>query len=186
MTLDFTKGRKKVTRPPLTKWQNRFLIAGVTFAALAFYGLSAITIVINGTTSLPHTGYVMVTWPQIVREGVYVAFKAPDDFAEAFQDLVFIKQIVGLPGDAVEGTASQVCVKSECRQLQPKMIAAGYTALPTHVVPDGKVVAFGHTSDSLDSRYAAIGDVDTRDIVAVGYPVNLPHWKELGSWLGTF
>lgn len=185
MNLDFTKGRKNPVRAPLSKWQKRLLIGGLTFAALTFYALSAVTVVINGTTSLPHTGYVMVTWPQIMREGVYVAFEAPEDFAEVFDNLVFVKRVVGLPGDAVEGTATQVCVKDQCRRLQPEMIAAGYMALQPHIIPAGKVVAFGEASDSLDSRYAAIGDVDARNIVAVGYPINLPHWKDLGSWLGT-
>lgn len=185
MNLDFTTNKRQ-TRPPLRKWQRRLLLCGVTLALLTFYALSAVTVVINGTTSLPHTGYVMVTWPQIIREGVYVAFEAPDDFAEAFEDLVFVKRVVGLPGDAVEGTSTRVCVKDECRALQPEMIAAGYIALKPHVIPPGKVVAFGEAGDSLDSRYAAFGDVDARNIVAVGYPIKLPHWKELGSWLGTF
>lgn len=185
MTLDFTKGRKQSSRPPLSKRQKWFLWCGLTFATVTFYFLSSVTVVINGTTSLPHTGYVMVTWPQIMREGVYVAFDAPDEFAEAFDNLVFVKRVVGLPGDTVEGTETQVCVRQECRQLQAEMIAAGYSALESHVIPDGKVVAFGEASDSLDSRYAAIGSVDARNIVAVGYPIKLPHWKELGSWLGT-
>ena len=183
MSLDFTRAK---ARPKLKRWQLWFLGIGLTLSAVVFYLLSATTIVLNGTSSLPHSGYFMVTWPQILRPGIYVAFEAPDEIAAAFDDLVFVKRVAAMPGDEVLSSPSRVCVNGECRDLLPEMIDAGYLPLHSHVVPPGKVVAFGEAVDSLDSRYAAIGDVDASTIVAVGYPIRIPHWKEIGAWLGTF
>ncbi len=184
MTLDFTKGKK--TRQPLKRWHW----IAITFVALlsvcVFYMLSATRVVVNGTTSLPHNGYLMVTWPKMVRIDSYVAFDAPDEISDKFEHLVFIKRVVGVPGDLVTSNDGRVCVNAECRTLLPEMAANGYAALPAHVLPAGQFAAFGDASDSLDSRYAAIGTVKRSQIVAVGYPISMPHWKELGTWLGTF
>ena len=183
MSLGFRNAKVK---PKLKRWQVWLLGIGLTLSTFIFYLLSATTIVLNGTSSLPHSGYFMVTWPQILRPGIYVAFEAPDEIATAFDDLVFVKRVAAMPGDVVLSSPDRVCVNGECRDLLPEMIEAGYLSLHSHVVPPGKVVAFGEAVDSLDSRYAAIGDVDRANIVAVGYPIRIPHWKEIGQWLGTF
>lgn len=184
MSLDLTRPAKD--RRPLTKPQKWVLGLMLAVMALVFYLLSAVTIVINGTTSLPHTAYVMVTWPKIIRPGIYAAFEAPMEIAGAFDNLAFVKRVVGMSGDEVRGGSTRVCVNHVCRDLQPAMIEAGYGPLPSQAIPPETVVVFGDTTDSLDSRYGAIGTIAESDVLAVGYPIRLPHWKELGSWLGTF
>lgn len=186
MTLDFTKRRKTVKKPPMTRWQRRSLIGLFTLAAFVVYSLTATTVVLNGTTSLPHNGYLMVTWPKVIRRGSFIAFDAPPEFAAAFDNMVFVKEVVGVAGDQVETSDAGVCVNDTCRRPQLNMQAGGYGPLEPHVIPTGKVVAFGEAPNSLDSRYAAIGDIDISRILAVGYPIPIPHWKELGTWLGTF
>lgn len=183
MSLDFTRGRKP--RKPMTRWQRRLILVALTLTAVIYYMLSAVTIVLNGTTSLPHSGYLMITWPKVMTPGIYVAFDAPSEIAGAFDDLVFVKRVVGLPGDEVKSTEDTVCVNGDCRTLLPDMQTAGYTALQSHIIEPQQYVAFGDTDDSLDSRYAAIGAIEPPQIVAVGYPIKIPHWKEVGAWLGT-
>ncbi|MDG1430022.1 MAG: hypothetical protein P8Q23_00510, partial [Paracoccaceae bacterium] len=47
------------------------------FVLVGFYTLSAGTLVINGTSSLPHSGYVMLRWPIVPLKGSYIAFRTP-------------------------------------------------------------------------------------------------------------
>ena len=104
-----------VTRKTLTIG----LLGGLVLSG--FYALSAGRLVLNGTNSLPHTGYLMVSWPILPLRGSYVAFPSPEAVAERFQGFPFVKQIVGLPGDVITATDAQVCVAGECRALLPKL-----------------------------------------------------------------
>ena len=52
------------------------------------------------------------------------------------------------------------------------------------VVPEHHVLVFGDSQDSLDSRYEIVGPVPVAAIEAVGWPLRIPHWKEIAAWLG--
>ncbi|MDG1736561.1 MAG: S26 family signal peptidase [Paracoccaceae bacterium] len=152
------------------------------FVLIGFYALSAGRLVLNGTRSLPHTGYLMVSWPILPLRGSYVAFPSPHAVDARFQDFPFVKQIVGLPGDMIISSDAQVCVAGTCRTLLPKLAEKGLKPLSEGVVEADELVVFGDAPDSLDSRYALIGTVARSDILAVGYPVPIPHWTEWNAW----
>lgn len=153
-----------------------------SFVLLGFYTLGAGTLVINGTRSLPHTGYFMVHWPILPLKGSYIAFKSPDAVDDRFQNFPFVKRIVGRPGDEITSTDTRVCVADTCRTLLQSLKDKGLQPLPNGKIDEGEFVVFGDAPDSLDSRYALIGTVARSDILAVGFPVPIPHWTELHAW----
>lgn len=163
---------------------RKVIIIGLlsSFVLSGFYMLSAGRLVLNGTNSLPHSGYFMVSWPILPLRGSYVAFRSPEVVDARFQSLPFVKRIVGLPGDVITSTDTQVCVASECRTLLPKLTEKGLQSLSEGTVRADEFVVFGDSPDSLDSRYALIGTVARSDILAVGYPVPIPHWTEWTAW----
>jgi type IV secretory pathway protease TraF len=99
-----------------------------------------------------------------------------------FQHFPFIKRVVGLPGDEIRTHGSEVCIKDTCRNLLPKLVDQGLNPLPDGPITDDQFVVFGDAPESLDSRYALIGTVAKADILAVGFPVPIPHWTELSTW----
>ena len=174
-------------RPERPISRRRKWLAGalILVCSIGLYLLSATTIVLNGTTSLPHTAYFMVSKPRPMIRGAYVAFDPTPEVASAFQNLAFIKRIVGLEGDVVTHRDGAVCVRDECRTLEPRMIAAGYKPAPEGPVPEGKIMVFADAPNSIDSGYAVIGAVRHESVRAVGIPLALPHWKEMAPWLAS-
>ena len=157
-------------------------VTGLVTAAL-FFLLAEGTLVLNGSTSLSHTGYIMLRWPQMLSRGVYVAFAPPARLADHFEGVSFIKRIVGVAGDRVVSDGARVCIAGTCRELLPDLRADGVLALEVGVIPEGFIAVFGDSPDSLDSRYAVVGLVPTTDVQAAGIPVPMPHWREVQSWL---
>jgi len=163
---------------------RKTLIVGLLgcFVLLGLYTLSAGRLVLNGTNSLPHSGYFMVSWPILPLRGSYVAFRSPEVVDARFQSFPFVKRIVGLPGDVIASTDGQVCVAGECRALLPKLAEKGFQPLSEGALGKDEFAVFGDAPDSLDSRYALIGTVARSDILAVGYPIPFPHWTEWHAW----
>lgn len=149
---------------------------------IGFYVLSCGRLVLNGTNSLPHAGYFMVRWPILPLRGSYVAFRAPEAVDTRFQSFPFVKRIVGLPGDLITSMGEEVCVEGSCRTLLPKLVDHGFAPLSEGILGKDHYVVFGDAPDSLDSRYALIGTVAKSNILAVGYPVPIPHWTEWHAW----
>ena len=163
--------------------RNRILIALFTpIFVLTMYGLAFGTVVLNGTSSLPHNAYFMVRWPKIIIEGSYIAFKSPEAVDERFREFDFIKRVAGVPGDAVITTGNRVCVNQRCRILQDSLVARGIAPTPSMVLERDQFMAFADSEDSLDSRYAVIGPIQFGSIEAVGFPIPFPHWKEIRAW----
>ncbi|MDG1738684.1 MAG: S26 family signal peptidase [Paracoccaceae bacterium] len=152
------------------------------FVLVGFYTLSAGTLVINGTSSLPHSGYVMLRWPIVPLKGSYIAFRTPVAVDDRFQNFPFVKRVAGRPGDKITSTDTRVCIADDCRSLLGDLTAKGLRSLPSGKIGDDQYVVFGDAPDSLDSRYALIGTVAKSDILAVGFPVPIPHWTELHAW----
>jgi type IV secretory pathway protease TraF len=152
------------------------------FVLLGFYTLSAGTLVINGTSSLPHSGYFMLRWPIVPLKGSYVAFRTPEAVDDRFQNFPFVKRIAGRPGDEITSTDTRVCVAGDCKSLLGDLTDKGLRPLPSGKIGDGQFAVFGDAPDSLDSRYALIGTIAKSDILAVGFPVPIPHWTELSTW----
>ena len=163
--------------------QRAILGAFLGISAVIYFLLAFSMIVMNGTTSLPHSGYFMLRWPKLPIVGSYIAFDAPDVVAEEFRALSFVKRVAGVPGDIVTVEGSTVCVRDECRDLLPSLQARGYDPIASGTIAEGQYVVFGDADNSLDSRYAIIGSVSHGQIQAVGGPIPIPHWKEIRTWL---
>ncbi len=170
-------------KPPIGKWRTALIVmlvvAGLAFCALG-YLLSSFALVLNGSKSLPHNAYAMVTYPKVMSQGIYAAFNPPAHFDRGHP---FIKQVIGVPGDVIEHRNGLVCVNNQC--LKPQGHTAPFIEMtPMGVIGKGQYFVAGDTDDSLDSRYASLGLVSKDSVRAVGYPIaNFPHWKEWLAWL---
>lgn len=149
----------------------------------AFFLSSNTSVVLNGTTSLPQNGYLMLRHPLMLARGNYVAFDTPEVVKSEFKGVSFVKRLVGKPGDEVVSTTDEVCVNGECRKLQPELVDKGFAPLSNGVIADGEYVVFGDSADSLDSRYQIIGTVKKANIQAAGWAIDIPHWKEIKKWM---
>lgn len=180
VAVDTEFGRRGRRRLPL--WRK--LAAGVTglVTVVGFYVLSAGTVVLNGTASLPHTGYLMVHWPVWPVRGSYVAFPAPESVTEEVSAFSFVKRVAGVEGDLIEVEGARVCVEGTCRSLLPELVERGIGPIDAGAIPPGHVFVVGDAENSLDSRYGAIGLVAIADIEAVGVAAPLPHWREVRAW----
>jgi type IV secretory pathway protease TraF len=157
-------------------------MAFIAFAGYFFTANGAI--VLNGTDSLSHNAYYMLKKPKLLIKGAYVAFKTPKILADQYDELVFVKRIAGTTGDEIILRNNQICIKSDCRKLHHQMLNAGYAPLASGIIEKNKIVVFGDSLDSLDSRYAEIGTIDKQEIIATGIPIPLPNWKVIKKWIG--
>ena len=162
--------------------RKTLVVALCSFAALGFYSLAFGAVVLNGTTSLPDTGYLMVRWPIVPVRGAYAAFEAPDTVAAGFQGYNFVKRIEGMPGDTVTVEGRYVCVHGVCHMTLAELDAAGFGPMESGILGPDDYLVFGDAANSLDSRYAVIGPIHRADIHAIGIPAPLPHWKEIHAW----
>lgn len=142
------------------------------------------SVVWNGTNSLPHNGYFMVNANKYVPKGSFVAFNPPKKIKQKYPGVAFVKRVVGGPGDEIKTDGVRVCVNDECRYLQEELVTAGYPPLQSGIIPENRYVVFGDSPDSLDSRYDFIGLLPQGEIIATGYPIPIPNWKEVRKWFG--
>lgn len=175
-------------RPRQERGQGRklfWIVPALMIVAAGFYGLACGRLVVNATDSLKGNAYAMVTWPRILRRGLIVAMKLPDTLQGKYGDheLYLTKRIAGLPGDPVRRTGNTLCVGETCVKGQLKKGALIAPLWAGDRVPERMIAVFGDSEDSLDSRYAAIGPVPVRDVVAVGIEIPFPHWTELAERL---
>jgi len=171
------------TNEKTNKVRNRVLVGLFTPIFLGtLYGLAFGSVVLNGTTSLPHNAYFMLRWPMVITSGSYVAFEARDVVGARFQAYSFVKRVVGVPGNTVQVSGNQVCVNEDCRTLQESLVEKGIEPISPMTLEAGQYLVFGDAPDSLDSRYALIGAIPHEKIEAVGFPIPFPHWKEIKAW----
>lgn len=166
--------------------RTKALLIGTSLlvVVVGFYGLATVRITLNGSNSLPHNGYLMVTWPKILWRGAYVAINPPAVFAEIFDGVYFVKEVRGLDGDMIRhNSANEVCLQDECFELLEDRVEILRDPVGAGEIPEGMFAAFGTANNSLDSRYDVIGLFSRENVVAVGVPLRIPHWKEIKAWL---
>ena len=159
------------------------IVLALSTCAIRFYGLAFGAVVLNGTKSLPQSGFFMVRWPKVIIPGSYVAFTPPEGVKEEYQQFVFVKRIAGVTGDRFESGEGSVCINGTCRELLPELLSHGFLPPQSEEIATGHFAAFGDSADSLDSRYGLIGQIPKESVVAVGFPIPIPHWKDIRSWL---
>lgn len=163
--------------------RNIVLGVAVCCVAVSYAALGLGSVVMNGTTSLPHNGYFMLRIGGVHPKGSYVAFEAPSIVADEFKSLSFVKRVVGTEGDQIAVDGDEVCVDGQCRLLMDALMVKGFAPLEAGLVPEGRVAVFGDAPNSLDSRYAAVGLIAEENIQAVGLPIPVPNWKVVRTWL---
>jgi conjugal transfer pilin signal peptidase TrbI len=86
---------------------------------------------------------------------------------------LFIKQVVGLPGDEVRVDRGQVWVGDRYIGVAKPMSKAGVPLAPAPggVIADGEFFLATPSPDSLDSRYALAGNVKQIEIIGKAYEV---------------
>ena len=157
---------------------------GMLIVIVGFYGLATVRITLNGSSSLPHNGYLMVTWPKVLWHGAYVAIKPPTAFERIFEGAYFVKEVRGLNGDIIRhGKRDEICLQNACYELLENRADILQNPIESGEIPQGRFAAFGTAPNSLDSRYEVIGLFLRENIVAVGVPLRIPHWKEIKAWL---
>lgn len=164
----------------------RRIILGATCFTLGctvFHFAQNGVVVLNGSHSLPQNAFLMDSSITKPIRGAYASFDPPVSVEKFFTDLVFVKKIVGLEGDAVIATNDEVCVATRCFSIDPEKRAEGFLPLESGVIPDGFFFASGVSDDSLDSRYAIIGLIPVDTIKAIGVGTPFPHWTALKGWL---
>ncbi|OUS06297.1 hypothetical protein A9Q96_09995 [Rhodobacterales bacterium 52_120_T64] len=166
--------------------KTSLICAGLLIVIVGFYALATVRITLNGSSSLPHNGYLMVTWPKVLWHGAYVAIKPPSAFKEIFEGVYFVKEVRGLDGDIIRhGPGDKVCVSNACYALLENRADILREPVDAGEIPQGKFAAFGTAPDSLDSRYSVVGLFARENVVAVGVPLRIPHWKEIKAWIGS-
>ena len=163
----------RISAPTLRAW----IVPLVTLAVL--FGIAGTTLVINASWSAPHWGYARIPiylWPFDIKRGDWIQFTPP---VEA--PWPYVKQVRGVAGDVVGVRDDRtVTVNGEpvgiakTRSLDGRPLDV---ALPT-IIPAGHHFVLAPHPDSHDSRYAEIGLIPGRAVMARVWP--LPDIPVLG------
>lgn len=147
------------------------VVGVLTLAALiakAYYGFGFTE---NLTTSL--NGYLYVH-----REGA--PFERGDIIAYRWhggatypRGTIFIKRVVGMPGDQVRVEGDKVWVNDQFIGVAKPKSRAGVPLTPTAggVIPAGEYFVATHNPDSLDSRYALSGNIKQFEVIGKAYEI---------------
>ena len=148
------------------------------FVAAAFLNAS-LALGFNASQSLPQTTFVLLKFPKLIGQGSYVAFTPPEQFDRGFY---FVKQVIGVSGDAVVRKGDEICINGRC--FLPTNEAPVFSKLTEmQIIPDDYYYVAGQTANSLDSRYAAIGLIPKSAIMASGFATNwLPKKERMLAW----
>lgn len=127
---------------------------------------------INITDSLPGRLYLVSLASRAPRHGELVAFRPPPTPAYP-RRAVFLKYVLGLPGDRVDTGARQWRIN---RQLLGHIKARAYSGRrllpgPEGTIPAGHYAMWGPGRDSYDSRYHDVGWIGHERIIGFAYRV---------------
>ena len=127
---------------------------------------------INVTDSLPGLLYLVSLTDRVPRRGELVAFRPPPTLTYP-RHAIFLKYVVGLPGDRVETSARRWRVNRQLlghikeRAYSGRKLAPG----PTGRIPAGYYAMWSPGADSYDSRYRDIGWIGRDAIIGFAHRV---------------
>jgi conjugal transfer pilin signal peptidase TrbI len=153
------------------------LLTGLILLPLAWAPLDAFSkshaFLINASPSLPHWAFWLDKRAPIAR-GSLIFFEPPKSqlVASHFgkEPQMFGKRVLGMPGDVVRHEGEQVFINGEpiATRLQKTSLGIALTQGPQGVIPEGCFYAGTDHPRGLDSRYAEIGFVCTKQIMGSG------------------
>lgn len=180
---------RDLAKPWLAKWWSGL----VAFAATLLIASHYVTLAINVTPSLPHHVYLVMKQEKSVGPGQFVAFNLLVETGPYPAGLTFVKQVAGVPGDAVRigekrdftvvpargaaglipGANGEVQAAREAVQVGVAKEVGSVGRMAGKelklgfegVIPEGKLFVRGWHTDSLDSRYAVMGLIDQSQVV---------------------
>lgn len=152
----------------LRGWLTDILVVVIVAAVILVFIRPTI---ISGDSMLPKffdgdyvIVYKMAYHSKMPKKGDVVVFETEEEVAGAEEgEKLFIKRVIGLPGDVIDIHDGQVYINGEKDDQ-------GYTRdgvtdepdgdLKAHKVPEGTIFCLGDNRlNSMDSRYAGVGDV---------------------------
>lgn len=125
-------------------------------------------ILINTSTSLPHTFYITNPKQAPVKRGDYIAFNHP-----ASPQLI-VKRVIGIEGDDILKTAQSVYIKGCERKLflkEKRSDGSVLTAVNANVVPEKTFFVAGSHHGSFDSRYQEFGLIPLAQVRGQVWPI---------------
>ena len=148
------------------------LAAGVLLVCAAAWASTLwFTVTLNMSHSLPGTLYVIHRGSGFLRNDL-TAYRWHGG-AGYPRGTIFIKQVVGLPGDRVRRVDRVVWVNDRAIGIAKPTSKAGWSLLPAVggvIAPDDYFMATP-SPDSLDSRYALCGNIPLTDIIGKVYEI---------------
>jgi len=86
---------------------------------------------------------------------------------------IFIKEVVGVPGDVVVRQGRQIWVAGHYVGFAKTRSLAGYPLVPAEpgVIPPGQYFMATPNPDSLDSRYALTGNIKPAELIGRAYAI---------------
>lgn len=113
----------------------------------------------NETESLPDKFFVVERGLHTVNRGELLAFHVGSDVRHYPVGMVFIKQVVGMPGDEIiwVGDTVYVAGKPVGTAKSENRFGEALEKTPAGVIPNGKYFVATSHPDSYDSRYREMG-----------------------------
>lgn len=158
-----------IGRPVLRRF-SKWALASLALVGTLWLGTIALPVGVrvglNATDSLPGLVYLVRPGEQPTSRGEAVAFRPP---ANRFypERMVFVKQVLGLPGDHVTRSGRDFFINGEFVATAKWRARSGepLSPGPVGVIPAGAYFVWTPHPDSYDSRYEDIGWIPAERLV---------------------
>lgn len=163
-------------KPKLTKRKAGLILwAVVATAVLSNLGVAIgnrYQLALNETDSLPNWAFFIDKSNTTPVRDQFFEFVAPSNpyYPDGFR---FTKHVVGVPGDVVTVKGREFFINGRSVGIAKPTDKAGHPAAMSQpgTIPPGHYFMVTPSTDSLDSRYAMIGLINTSRLVGRAYPV---------------
>ncbi|GEQ99205.1 conjugal transfer protein TraF [Iodidimonas gelatinilytica] len=152
---------------------HRIALTGMLVLVLAAVGVhwlrGHVRLAWNETESLPQSVFLVLLGTQPDR-GDYVLFDPPQAVNSHYP---FVKQVAGLPGDAIRVEGRAVWVDGRPVGVAKTMSRRGELLHPIApgIIPPGFIFVHANHRDSYDSRYQSLGLVPDARVIGRAVPL---------------